>query len=358
MNPLFEVRRLGQQVWLDNLSRTLLRDGQLERMIREDRIAGITTNPAIFEKAISAGRYYQEDLARLRREAMDAEGRYEQLAIADVRDACDLMREEFDASDGDAGYVSLEVSPALAHDAAATVAAARRLRAAVDRPNLLIKVPATPAGVEAIEELFADGVSVNVTLMFSLQHVDAVASAYERGVCRLLAAGGDARRLKSVASLFLSRVDTLVDKLLTELGGDANQLCGRSAVAMAKLAYQRYRERFDGASFAQLRSRGARPQHLLWASTGTKNATYSDLLYVEGLIGPETVNTMPDATLDALRNHGRAAATLGEGVSEANTCFEQLEGLGIDMAAIGEQLQREGLLQFETAFENLLAVAA
>lgn len=358
MNPLLEVRRLGQQIWLDNLSRTLLNEGHLKRMIGEDGIAGITTNPAIFQKAISAGRYYAEELAQLKQTASDAESRYERLAISDVQRACDLLRAEFERSDGDAGYVSLEVSPALAHDENGTIAAAHRLRAAVGRDNLLIKVPATPAGVAALERLIAGGVSVNVTLMFSLQHVDAVAAAYRRGVTRLLTQGGDASKVKSVASLFLSRVDSLVDKRLQAIGGDATKLCGKTAVSVAKLAYQRYIANFSGTSFSYLRAQGARPQQMLWASTGTKNPAYSDLLYVEPLIGPETVNTLPDATLAALQRHGRIASTLADGIGAAEACVAQLAELGIDLQDAGEQLQRDGLKQFEDAFALLLAEAA
>lgn len=358
MNPLREVRRLGQQIWLDNLSRTLLNEGELTRLVREDGVAGITTNPAIFEKAIAAGRYYDEDLARLGGQPLTAEQRYEALAIEDVRRACDLLRDEFEASEGDAGYVSLEVSPALANDVEGTVRDGRRLREAVGRNNLLVKVPATAAGIEAIERLIAEGISVNVTLMFSRAHCDAVAAAYQRGITRFLAGGGDARQVKSVASLFLSRLDSLVDPQLEALGGEATALCGKTAVALARLAYLDYRKRVESPAFVQLRAQGVRPQHMLWASTGTKNPKYSDLLYVEPLIGPETVNTLPDATLQALRHHGRIASTLAEGTDAAHAQFSRLAALGIDLTAAGEQLQREGLKQFEQAFARMLAATA
>ncbi|NMF97236.1 transaldolase [Aromatoleum toluolicum] len=358
MNPLLQVRAQGQQVWLDNLSRTLLNEGQLAKMIAEDGIDGVTTNPAIFHKAIAGGRYYEDDLAALKAQPLDAEARYEGLVIPDVQRACDLLRPTWERSGGNAGYVSLEVSPALAHDAAATVAAGVRLKQAVARDNLLIKVPATVAGLDAIELLIGRGVSVNVTLMFSLAHVDAVADAYVLGLQRLRQAGGDVRKVMSVASLFLSRVDTLIDKQLDELGGDALALRGKAAVAMSKLAYQRYRKRFHGTAFAELRALGARPQYMLWASTGTKNPAYSDLLYVEPLIGPETVNTLPDATLAALRDHGKVAATLGDDVGAARSTFDALNALGLDMTAAGERLQREGLAQFEDAFAQLLQLTA
>lgn len=358
MNPLLQARDAGQQLWLDNLSRTLLNDGHLARMIAEDGIAGVTTNPSIFHKAIADGRYYEDDLAELKRRSMDAEQRYEALVIPDVQRACDLLRPQYDSSHGNAGYVSLEVSPALAHDTAATVAAGLRLRQTVDRDNLLIKVPATPAGLDAITELIGRGVSVNVTLMFSLAHVDAVAEAYLKGLARLADNGGDLSRVMSVASLFLSRVDTLVDGELESRGGVALALRGKSAVAMAKLGYQRYVARFHGPAFAGLKSAGARPQYLLWASTGTKNPAYGDLLYVEPLIGAETVNTLPDATLAALRDHGRISDALGRDVDAARAQFDALAAACIDMDAVGERLQQEGLAQFEKAFSALLELTA
>lgn len=359
MNPLLQVKAQGQQVWLDNLSRTLLNDGHLARMIADDGVTGITTNPAIFHKAIADGRYYEDDLAALRREALDAEARYERLAIADVQRACDLLMPVWDGAQGNAGYVSLEVSPTLAHDAPATIAAGERLARAVERPNLLIKVPATAAGLEAIEGLISRGISVNVTLMFSLAHVDAVGAAYARGIRSLIAAGGDVRRVMSVASLFLSRIDTLIDQRLETIGSDsALALRGMTAVSLAKLAYQHYLDRFHGAAFADAKAAGARPQYMLWASTSTKNPAYQDLLYVEPLIGPETVNTLPDATLAALRDHGRVQRSIDRDVEAASAHFEALAALGVDLTEAGETLQREGLEQFDTAFAKLLELTA
>ena len=355
MNPLLQVRALGQQIWLDNLSRSLLNDGHLARHIAEDGIAGVTTNPAIFQKAIAGGRYYGEELARLKEQPLTPEARYEQLAIADVRRACDLLRPLFEQSRGEAGYVSLEVSPALAHDAEGTLAAGKRLHAEVDRANLLIKVPATPAGLEAVERLLGAGINVNVTLLFSLAHVEATAAAYLRGLERLRAAGGDPGQAMSVASLFLSRVDTLVDARLERIGGEALTLRGQAALALARLAYQGYRARFHSPAFA-----GARPQYLLWASTGTKNPAYSDLLYVEPLIGAETVTTLPDATLAALRDHGRVTETLtcDSDTVTAREIFTRLTALGINLDEIGETLQTDGLAQFEQAFAKLLELTA
>lgn len=358
MNPLLEVRALGQQIWLDNLSRTLLNEGHLARMIADDGVDGVTTNPSIFHKAIAGGRYYEDDLAALKGQPLDAESRYEALVIPDVQRACDLLRPTWERSQGKAGYVSLEVSPALAHDSEGTIAAGLRLRQAVARDNLLIKVPATPAGLNAIEGLIGRGVSVNVTLMFSLAHADAVAGAYLRGLEALRRAGGSLASVMSVASLFLSRVDTLIDKQLEAVGSPGVALQGKTAVAMAKMAYRRYRSRFHGEAFASLATQGARPQFMLWASTGTKNPAYSDLLYVEPLIGEETVNTLPNATLAALRDHGKAAATLEEGTDAAQHHFDALAALGIDLTAAGEQLQREGLAQFEDAFAQLLELTA
>lgn len=358
MNPLLEVRALSQQIWLDNLSRSLLNDGHLARLIVQDGVCGVTTNPSIFHKAIADGRYYEDDLARLLSEPREAEARYEALVIPDVQRACDLLLATHRESNGDAGYVSLEVSPALAHDAEATIAAGVRLERAVARDNLLIKVPATLAGLSAIEGLIGQGVSVNVTLMFSLAHVDAVAASYVAGLEKLRDSGGDPATVMSVASLFLSRVDAAVDKRLEDIGGDALKLRGKSAVAMAKLAYRHYLERFHGSGFTPLRAWGARPQFMLWASTGTKNPAYSDLLYVEPLIGPETVNTLPDATLAALRDHGRAAPTIEEDIEAADAQFEALAGLNIDMDSLGQQLQDDGLKQFEQAYAALLELTA
>lgn len=359
MNPLLQIKAQGQQLWLDNLSRTLLNDGELERLIADDGLAGITTNPAIFHKAIAHGRYYEDDLVALKRQALDPETRYERLVIPDVQRACDLLRASYESSDGNAGYVSLEVSPSLAHDAEGTIAAGLRLSEAVERPNLLVKVPATDAGLVAIEQLIARGISVNVTLMFSLEHVDAVAAAYQRGIHALVAGGGNPRPVMSVASLFLSRVDTLVDtKLEARNSGAATALRGKTAVAIAKVAYQRYLDRFHGPGFSSLRAKGARPQFLLWASTGTKNPAYSDLLYVEPLIGRETVNTLPDATLAALRDHGVIAPTLETELDDARQQLAQVEAAGIDLRAVGEKLQQDGLAQFEVAFAALMKLTA
>lgn len=358
MNPLVQTKQLGQSLWLDNLSRTLLQEGGLQRLINEDGVSGVTSNPSIFFKAISDSPYYREDVQRLKAAKTPAEPLYETLVIADIKSACDLLRPEYERSSRRDGYVSLEVSPALAHDAAGTVAAGLRLKAAVQRENLLIKVPATPAGRKAIEELIAQGCSVNVTLMFSLAHVNAVAQAYVRGLQRLVDAGGNPRPVKSVASLFLSRVDTLIDKQLEGIGGAALALRGKAGVALAKLAYREYQQTFQSGTFSNLAARGAQPQFMLWASTGTKNQAYSDLLYVESLIGVQTINTLPDATLAAFRDHGKAATTLEAGANDAKSHFDALAQVGIDMYQAGETLQADGVKQFEQAFDQLLKLLA
>jgi len=355
-NPLIEAKRFGQSLWLDNLSRTLLHEGGLKRYVEEDGISGITSNPAIFQKAIADSPYYKDELARLRQTDLSFEARFEALAVPDVQAACDLLRPVWERTQGDDGYVSLEVSPTLAYDEENTVLAGKRLYALVNRPNVLIKVPATPQGILAFETLTAHGISVNVTLIFSLHHYMQAAEAYIRGLKRWVNGGGDPRRVKSVASIFLSRVDTLVDKKLDMIGTpQALNLRGKSAVAMSKLVYQRYRELFHGPLFAELKAKGARPQNPLWASTGTKNPAYSDVMYVEPLIGPETVNTLPDATIALFRDHGKAAATLGTGIEQTQRDYLTLEQIGINMRDAGDDLQRDGVRLFQEAFDKLLA---
>ena len=355
MKPLLELTGFGQSIWLDSLSRTLLREGELSEMIQQDGVTGVTSNPSILYKALSESPYYQDDLVWVKSNEIVQERRYEALAIADIQAACDLLRPVFEQSKGNDGYVSLEVSPRLAHDEVTTELEAKRLSQAVARENLLIKVPGTPQGVLAFEHLIADGINVNVTLLFSLQHVVRVFEAYIRGLNRRLANGGDTDKVKAVASIFLSRVDTLVDKLLTDIGtAEALALRGKTAVAMAKLAYQRYKEMFHGDLFTDLAQVGSRPQYLLWASTSTKNPAYKDVMYVEPLIGPETINTLPDATLGAFRDHGIPALTLEENVKEAKDHYLHLEKIGIDMDAVGEQLQKEGVKLFDEAYSQLL----
>lgn len=352
MNILQALLQQGQSVWQDYIERGQTRGGDLQRLIAAG-VRGVTSNPSIFEKAISGSTAYDEQIRAIMEAApgIGVQEMFELLAVEDIREAADVLRPVFDGSGGGDGYVSLEVSPHLAHDTAGTIAAAQRLWQAVDRPNLMIKVPATAAGIPAIEALLAEGVNVNATLMFSLRHYEKVAGAYLRGVARC----DSPRQSVSVASLFISRVDTAVDRQLETIGTEAARaLRGRCAIANAKVIYQRFRQLFDSAEFGALHERGARVQRPLWGSTGTKNPSYSDVLYVDELIGRDTVNTLPPATLTAFLDHGRVAPTLMAGVDEAEQLLAQVTMLGIDIDAVCEQLQDEGVRQFADAHDQLL----
>ena len=355
MNPLKQLLGQGQSVWLDYIRRDLVRGGELKRLVEEDGIRGVTSNPTIFEKAIAGSTDYDEALRAMLAQDPQAnvEKLYEPLAIEDIQMAADALRPVFDESGGADGYVSLEVSPHLAHDTERTISEAKRLRAAVGRPNVMIKVPATPAGIPAIEELIAAGVSVNVTLMFSMKHYEAVARAYIKGVERC----ADPAKVASVASFFVSRVDTMADKALESLAtAQALSLLGKVAIANSKIVYQRFLQIFHGEGFAALRQRGARVQRPLWASTGTKNPKYSDVLYVENLIGPETVNTLPPETLNAFRDHGKIIEdAVRESLDEAAAVLGRLRAVGIDLDAITERLQADGVAAFVASFDQLLA---
>ena len=365
-NPLQRLHDLGQVPWLDYIDRELLEDGGLARLVEEDGVTGVTSNPSIFEKAIGKGTRYDAQLEELlaREPERSAAELYERLAVRDIQGTADVLRPVHERTGGADGFVSLEVSPHLAHDTEATVEEARRLWRAVDRPNLMIKVPATPAGLPAIEQLTAEGVHVNVTLMFSLAHYESVSEAYLRGLARLDDPQA-LRRAASVASFFVSRVDSKVDPRLEEIGSEeALALRGTIAVANAKRAYRRFTEVFgaaggdgageDGARYAGLRRRGARVQRVLYGSTSTKNPAYSDVLYVEELIGPDTVNTLPPKTLDAFRDHGEPRQSLTEGWEEADARIEALDRLGIDLDEVTEELQREGVDAFARSFDQLL----
>lgn len=356
VSRLHAVRPLGQRLWLDNLSRSLL-EGPLQALVLDDGIAGVTSNPAIFHKAIASDPAYAADLAALRRQPLSAEARYEALAIADVQRACDLLSPMWRDSRGDDGLVSLEVSPAYAHDAAATVSEGRRLWQAIARPNAMIKVPATAAGLQAFSALIADGVNVNLTLLFSRAQLAGVFPAYRAGLAQRLAAGGDVGGIKAVASLFISRLDSLLDPQLAARA-ETTALQGEAALAMARLAYQDWLVDCQHADWAPLRAAGAQPLRLLWASTGVKNPAYSDVRYVEQLIGADTVNTVPDTTLAAFRDHGEARATLAADPAAAAAVYQALQAGGVDFAAAGEQLQADGLKQFEQAFAALLQLTA
>lgn len=360
MSRIAAIKPLGQRIWLDNLSRGLIQAGTLQQLLTDDAIAGVTSNPAIFYKAISSDPLYADDLAKLKADAsLTAEQRYEALVVPDVQATCDLNLPQYQSSEGLDGYVSLEVSPFLANDYAGTVAAAHRLWKAVNHPNAMIKVPATQAGILAFEQLITDGINVNITLMFSLKHTDDVLTAYIRGLEARKAAGLPLDHVRAVASVFLSRVDVLLDKKLEEIGSpEALALRGKSAIAFVKVAYEHYKKLFYGTRFAELKAAGAHPQRLLWASTGTKNPAYRDTMYVEELIGADTVNTVPDATLDAFRDHGEAAARLETGTADAVATLVTLRKLGFDFNIVGEQLQSEGLKLFDEAFEKLLQLTA
>jgi transaldolase len=350
---LHRLAEYGQSVWIDFLSRDMLRSGELERRMRDDAVVGVTSNPTIFQKAISAGTAYDEQLREVLEEERDPKEIFLRLAIKDVEDALDLLRPVWDEGGGQDGYVSLEVDPNLASDTAGTIEEAQRLHETIDRPNLFVKIPATKAGLPAIEEMIARGRSINVTLIFSLERYAEVAEAYIRGLERLVEAGGDPGPVASVASFFVSRVDTETDRRLDEIGGH-DELKGKLAIANAKLAYQRYKEIFAGDRWEALSSMGATTQRCLWASTSTKNPAYRDVMYVEELIGPRTVNTMPDETIEAFQDHGEVAPTLEQGIDEAKRVFEQIRQAGVDYDDVTDTLEREGVEKFADSFAELL----
>jgi transaldolase len=352
---LHKVSALGQSVWIDYLSREMLQTGELERMMRDDAVVGVTSNPTIFQKAISQGDRYDAQLKELLESGeTDPKEIFLQLSSHDIADACDLLRKVWEEGHGLDGYVSWEVDPTLAYDREGTVAEARRLHDWIERPNLYVKIPATEPGLGAIEEMIASGRNINVTLIFSLDRHKAVMEAYIRGVERLVEDGGDPATVHSVASFFVSRVDTEADKRLDALGGEATKLKGKLAIANAKLAYQNYLEVFSGPRWEALAQKGATKQRCLWASTSTKNPDYRDVLYVEELIGPETVDTMPEETIEAFQDHGMVAETLTQGVDEAHKLFDDLRDAGIDYDDVSDTLEREGVQKFSDSFDALL----
>lgn len=363
VNPLLALQSFGQSVWLDYIRRDLLSSGELARLIGRDGLRGLTSNPAIFEKAFASGAEYTEAVAAAARVGRDPAAVYEALAIGDIRDAADAMRPVYEATDGSDGFVSLEVSPDLAHDTEATLVEARRLWREVGRDNLMIKVPGTRAGVPAVRQLIAEGVNVNVTLLFARSAYEAVAEAYIEGLEAIAARAGSLRRAASVASFFVSRIDTAVDALLEARIATAGAqqraaiepLLGKAAIANAKLAYQFYERMLAGERWRRLRALGARPQRLLWASTSAKNPRYRDVIYVEELIGPDTVNTMPPATLDAFRDHGRARMSLTEGIDEARELLDALERQGVSLEQVTDRLVEDGVALFCEAFAKLIA---
>ena len=364
-NPLHELHALGQSVWLDYIRRGILDNGELEEMIRRYDLRGVTSNPSIFEQAIGDSDDYDDALDLLARDGAGGPAAYEALAVEDIARACDLFRGVYDASDGTDGFVSLEVSPELAHDTAGTVDEARRLWKAVDKPNLMIKVPGTDAGLPAIEQLLEDGFNVNITLLFSVENHERVMEAYLRGLERRLEKGGALDRIGSVASFFVSRVDSAVDGQLEKIAGAASDdavrqrvlgLRGKAAIANAKLAYRRFQEIFSGPRWERLAAAGAHVQRPLWASTSTKNPEYRDVIYVEELIGPHTVNTMPLATVEAFADHGVAKSAVDQDVERAVADLDALRDAGIDMDAVTDQLQREGVEKFAKSFAGMLKV--
>jgi transaldolase len=353
MTPLHQLAEQGQSVWIDYLSRTFVQGGDLEGLIR-DGVVGVTSNPTIFQGAIAEGDAYDEQIKELTATESEPKEIFLALARDDIRAACDLLRQVSDEGNGKDGWVSLEVDPNLAHDTQATIEEAARLHALVDRPNVLIKIPATREGLPAIEETIAAGIPVNVTLIFSLERHREVAEAYIRGLERLVDGGGDASRVASVASFFVSRVDTEADRRLDEIGGH-DELKGTLAIANAKLAYASYQEIFSGDAWERLAAAGATPQRCLWASTSTKNPEYRDVIYVEELVGPDTVNTMPRETVEAVMDHARIERTLDRDVDGARRTLEAFAAAGIEYEDVVETLEREGVEKFAKSFRDLFA---
>ena len=354
--PLQQLAELGQSVWIDFLSRELLASGELARLIREAAVVGVTSNPAIFEKAITHSDAYDGQLRTLLPRELSAKAIFGELARADVTAACDLLRPVWEQTGGRDGYVSIEVDPNLAHDTNAQYYEARQLHESIARPNVLVKIPATRAGVTAIEDSVAAGRSINVTLIFSVERYAAVARAYRDGLRRFRAGGGDVATIRSVASFFVSRLDSETDRRLDELGAP-QKLKGQLGIANARLAYERYRQLFSSADelWAELAAAGAHAQRCLWASTSTKNPAYRDVLYVEQLIGPDTVNTMPEETLLAFQDHGLVAPTIERGIDEAHRLLERLAAAGVDYHDVVETLEAEAIEKFSGSLSRVVA---
>lgn len=364
MNPLQALAKLGQSIWLDNMRRSLVTSGELERLIRDDAVKGLTSNPTIFQKAVEGSKDYDDLFTEWAPKGASAAEVFEALAVRDIRDAARIFRPVWESTGHRDGYCSLEVSPTLANDTEGTIVEARRLWKALGSPNVMIKIPGTKAGVPAIEQAISEGININVTLLFSQEAYAAVAEAYLRGLEKRAGRGEDVSQLASVASFFVSRIDSLVEKTIAQkekAGASAEQKAlfeqvgGRVAIANAKLAYRRYQQIFSGARWKALADRGARSQRVLWASTGTKNPKYSDVIYVDELIGPDTVNTVPPATLDAYRDHGKPKRTLDQGLDQAEAVMAALERSGISMKSITDQLVDEGVKSFADSFTQLLS---
>jgi transaldolase/glucose-6-phosphate isomerase len=354
--PIHQIAELGTSIWYDNLNRALLSSGELARMVERDGLRGMTSNPSIFEKAIGTGNDYDAQIKTLDK-TLDDVGAFEHLAIKDIQDACDVFRPVFDRTGGVDGYVSLEVSPRLAQDGAGTIVEARRLFGAVARPNVMIKVPGTPECIPAIRELIGEGININTTLLFAVDAYLATADAYVGGLELFAKTGGDLRKVAGVASFFLSRIDTAVDKLVDDKHADP-ALKGKAAIANAKVAYAEYQKLIASPRWKALA--GARPQRLLWASTGTKNPAYPKLMYVETLIGPDTVNTVPTETYNELRDHGEGhvGLTLTKDLDGARTTLAALEAAGISLKGVTDKLLVDGVAAFSKSFDTLLPVVA
>jgi transaldolase len=356
-NPLIQLQEVGQSPWCDNVSRSFIRE-TLAGWIAAGEITGVTSNPTIFEKAIGASHDYDAEFEQLRLAGKSAGQIFDALAVEDIQAVADLLRPIYDRTGGRDGYVSLEVAPNLAHDEAASVGEARRLFDLIGRPNAMIKIPGTPEGIRAFERATADGININVTLLFSVEGYEQVAAAYLRALEQRAAAGQPIERLASVASFFVSRVDTAVDTLLEERiqagQRELQDLLGKAAIANARLAYQSFKQHFAGSRWEALVARGAMVQRPLWGSTSTKNPAYRDVLYVEELIGPDTVNTLPPATVQAFRDHGRVALTLEREVDAARDVFRRLAAAGIDLAQVTQQLQQDGVHLFAESYDQLI----
>ena len=364
-NHLKQLGTLGQSIWLDYIRRDLIVSGELRRLIEKDGLRGMTSNPSIFEKAIAGSHDYDEDIRTMALDGKDCKAIYEALSQRDVQGAAEEFRPVYDETDGKDGYVSLEVNPHLAHDTNGTIAEARRLWAALNRSNVFIKVPATTEGLQAIQQLISEGINVNVTLLFGLPRYQQVAEAYITGIEARLAQGKPVKHVASVASFFVSRIDALLDPLLEKIiaqGGDkvqlAKQVHGQIAIASAKVAYQIYKEIFSSDRFKKLTDQGARSQRLLWASTSRKNPEYSDVKYVEALIGADTVDTVPVETLDAYRDHGEPKARLEQDAEEADCVLQRLPALGINIDKVTQQLEEEGVEKFNHPFDELMETLA
>jgi transaldolase len=364
-SPVTILGMLGQSIWLDYIRRDLIAGGGLRHLIEDDGLRGMTSNPSIFEKAIAESRDYDADIRALAMEGKGTEAIHETLSQRDVQSAADEFRPLYDRTDGKDGYISLEVNPHLAHDTAGTTEEACRLWAALNRPNVFIKVPATAEGLPAIRQLISEGININVTLLFGLPRYRQVAEAYIAGIEARAAQGKPVKHVVSVASFFVSRIDALVDPLLEKLitqGGEeadlAKKVRGQVAIASAKMAYQMYKDTFGSDRFKKLAAQGARVQRLLWARTGTKNPNYSDVKYVEALLGPDTVNTVPPETLDAYRDHGEPKARLEQDVKEACRVLDRLAELGISIDNVTQQLEDEGVEKFNKPFDKLMETLA